>query len=115
MVQIENEYGSYGNDKDYLFALKNMLIRGGIDVPLFTSDGPTVPMVTSGTLEGVYATCNFGSHSHEQFAAMEYLLGREHPKMCAEFWCGWFDHWGNGGHMKSDHEMNKVDMEAMLT
>ena len=114
MVQIENEYGSYGNDKAYLAALRDMLLRGGIDVPLFTSDGPTVPMVTSGTLPGIYAACNFGSRSQEQFRNMGTLLGRDTPKMCAEFWCGWFDYWGNGGHMHSDLAQNKVDLEAML-
>src|SRR5699024_3218209 len=39
MMQIENEYGSFGEDKDYLIAVKNLMLKHGINVPLFTSDG----------------------------------------------------------------------------
>jgi len=45
MVQIENEYGSYGNDKNYLEALRNIWIKNGINVPFFTADGPTPYML----------------------------------------------------------------------
>lgn len=40
-VQVENEYGSYGNDGQYLAYLRDGLVRRGIEVPLFTSDGAT--------------------------------------------------------------------------
>src|SRR5262249_51997282 len=56
MVQVENEYGSYGNDAAYLRHLADGMRRRGIDVPLFTSDGATDLMLTGGTLPGVRAT-----------------------------------------------------------
>ncbi|MCX5383059.1 beta-galactosidase family protein [Streptomyces sp. NBC_00083] len=93
MVQVENEYGSYGTDRGYLRHLADLLHDCGITVPLFTSDGPEDHMLTGGSLPGVLATANFGSGAREGFEVL-----RRHqpsgPLMCMEFWCGWFDHWG---------------------
>jgi beta-galactosidase len=41
MVQIENEYGSFGNDKEYLEELRRIWLRNGCDVPFYTADGAT--------------------------------------------------------------------------
>ena len=60
-VQVENEYGSYGNDHAYLEYLRAGMVRRGVDVLLFTSDGPTDEMLLGGTLGDVHATVNFGS------------------------------------------------------
>jgi beta-galactosidase len=94
MVQVENEYGSYGSDAAYLRRLAALLRESGVTVPLFTSDGPEDHMLTGGSLSGVLATVNFGSDAAGAFAAL-----RRHrptgPLMCMEFWCGWFAHWGD--------------------
>ncbi|MFF9145271.1 beta-galactosidase family protein [Streptomyces sp. NPDC014861] len=93
MVQVENEYGSYGSDARYLEWLAGLLRECGVTVPLFTSDGPEDHMLTGGSVPGLLATANFGSGAAEGFAVL-----RRHrpsgPLMCMEFWCGWFDHWG---------------------
>ncbi|MEV4945885.1 beta-galactosidase family protein [Streptomyces sp. NPDC053755] len=93
MVQVENEYGSYGCDRGYLRRVAGLLRGLGVSVPLFTSDGPEDHMLTGGSVPGVLATANFGSGAREAFATL-----RRHqpsgPLMCMEFWCGWFDHWG---------------------
>ncbi|GAA3910871.1 beta-galactosidase [Streptomyces gulbargensis] len=93
LVQVENEYGSYGSDRGYLEWLAELLRECGVSVPLFTSDGPEDHMLTGGSVPGVLATANFGAGAREGFAAL-----RRHrpagPLMCMEFWCGWFDHWG---------------------
>ncbi|MEV0119772.1 beta-galactosidase family protein [Streptomyces sp. NPDC050844] len=93
MVQVENEYGSYGSDALYLRHLTDLLHAAGVTVPLFTSDGPEDHMLTGGSVPGVLATANFGSGAR---AAFETLRGHrpKGPLMCMEFWCGWFDHWG---------------------
>lgn len=116
MVQVENEYGSFGNDKDYLKALVDMMKEYGLtDVPFVTSDGPEDRMLVSGTLrDQAFATCNFGSRVREQFAVMDAKLGSDTPKMIMEYWCGWFDAWGNGGHQGSDLEQNKRDLTDLL-
>ncbi|MFE3519146.1 beta-galactosidase family protein [Streptomyces sp. NPDC059166] len=95
MAQIENEYGSYGTDRGYLEHLAGGMRARGIDVPLFTSDGPDDFFLTGGTAPGHLATVNFGSRADEAFASLKRLRPLD-PPMCMEFWCGWFDHWGTG-------------------
>lgn len=116
MVQVENEYGSFGNDKEYLQTLVDMMREFGLTkVPFVTSDGPEDRMLVSGTLrDQAFATCNFGSHVKEQFAVMDEKLGSETPKMIMEYWCGWFDAWGNGGHKGSDLAVNQKDLKDVL-
>ena len=98
-MQVENEYGSYGNDKSYLDHLRNGMISRGADVLLFTSDGPTDLMLNGGTLPGVLATVNFGSEPEKAFAILRRNRPDE-PLMCMEFWNGWFDHWGEPHHVR---------------
>ncbi|MBB6637123.1 beta-galactosidase [Cohnella thailandensis] len=91
-MQVENEYGSYGSDKAYLEYLREAMVRRGMDVLLFTSDGPEDHMLQGGTIDGVLATVNFGSDPAGAFRKLrEYRP--EGPLMCMEFWNGWFDHW----------------------
>lgn len=91
-MQIENEYGSYGNDKKYLGYIRDGMKKRGMDVLLFTSDGPEDHMLQGGMVEGVLETVNFGSRAAEAFRKLrEYQP--EGPLMCMEFWNGWFDHW----------------------
>ena len=67
LVQVENEYGSYGSDTGHLEALAGLLRAKGVTVPLFTSDGPEDHMLTGGSLPGVLATVKFGSHARVAF------------------------------------------------
>lgn len=113
MMQIENEYGYYGDDTTYMEALKQIMLDYGTVVPLITSDGPWGDALACGRLEGILPTGNFGSKMKEQFEQL-----KEHtdggPLMCMEFWVGWFDHWGNGGHMTSNLEENCKDLDEAL-
>jgi len=112
MMQVENEYGSYGDDKEYLAALRDGMIERGVDVPLVTSDGPEHDMLTCGKIDGVFQTGNFGSHTVERFGVLS-AYGIK-PLMCMEFWCGWFDHWGNGGHQTTSAESCAQEFATML-
>lgn len=99
MMQIENEYGSYGMDKEYLKATKALMEAGGIEVPLFTSDGAWEEALDAGTLidEDVFVTGNFGSRSKENTAVLQQYFadhGKKWPLMCMEYWDGWFNRWG---------------------
>ena len=93
MAQIENEYGSYGDDKTYLAHLRDLLRRHGIDVLLFTSDGESGRNLLAGTLDGIHATVNFGAGPERAFRALR-RFQPQGPLMCTEFWDGWFDYWG---------------------
>ncbi len=100
LVQVENEYGAYGSDKEYLTALTGLTRKIGITVPLTTVDQPTSEMLSAGSLPTLHKTASFGSRPLERLATL-----REHqptgPLMCAEFWNGWFDHWGGHHHTTS--------------
>lgn len=107
-MQIENEYGSYGNDKAYLEHLKASIVSHGIDVQLFTSDGPGDFMLQGGMIPGVLETVNFGSHAKAAFQKLKEYQP-DHPLMCMEFWNGWFDHWG-----ETHHTRDAVDVAAVV-
>jgi len=111
-MQIENEYGSYGNDTQYLEYLKESKIKRGIDVLLFTSDGPGDFMLQGGMVPGVLETVNFGSRPEEFFAKLrEYQP--EGPIMCMEYWNGWFDHWFEQHHTRDAADVAKVFDEML--
>ncbi|MDO4428806.1 MAG: beta-galactosidase [Atopobiaceae bacterium] len=99
MMQVENEYGSYCEDREYLRAVRDLMVERGVDVPLCTSDGPWRGCLRAGTLidDDVLATGNFGSRAGENFAnlrAFHEEHGKDWPLMCMEFWDGWFNRWG---------------------
>lgn len=105
-LQIENEYGSYGNDKEYLNHLREIMLDCGAEVPFFTSDGNNCNMLSGGTLPDVYQTLNFGSHARTAFNSLKgFQEGM--PKTCMEFWCGWFDHWGERHHRRNPAQVGR--------
>jgi len=114
MMQVENEYGSYGDDTEYLRYIRDGLIRRGVDVPLFTSDGPTDWMLTGGTLEGVHKTGNFGSRVEQEFGKLRERQP-DGPLMCCEFWNGWFDHWTEEHHSRTPEEAAQILDEMLAT
>lgn len=113
MVQVENEYGSFGSDEAYLAHLRDGLMSRGIDVPLFTSDGYIDLALVGGTIPGVPATVNFGSRADEAFAQLAKHRPDDEP-FCMEFWNGWFDHWGNANHGSRDAADAAAELDRML-
>jgi len=81
-------------------------------VPLVTSDGPEHDMLACGHVDGVFQTGNFGSNAKGNFKVLD-DFGIS-PKMCMEFWCGWFDAWGNGGHKTTAPEKVAEEFAYML-
>jgi beta-galactosidase len=111
-VQIENEYGSYGNDKNYLLKMEKILRGAGVDVLLFTSDGRNKSMISGGTLPHIYKTLNFGSGARNAFNSLKGIQDNA-PLMCCEFWCGWFDHFGEKHHTRTALTV-KNELNALL-
>src|SRR4030095_1397608 len=60
MTQVENEYGSFGDDKAYLDEVRKMIVEAGFEVPLFTSDGSEDYQLKNGTLADTLSVINFG-------------------------------------------------------
>ncbi|EOT31596.1 hypothetical protein OMS_02109 [Enterococcus durans ATCC 6056] len=118
MVQVENEYGSYGEEKAYLRQVKKYLEEGGIDLPLFTSDGPWQATLRAGSLidDDVFTTGNFGSKAKENFADMAQFFeahGKKWPLMCMEFWDGWFNRWKEPIIKRDPEELADAVKEAL--
>ena len=103
-MQVENEYGSYGNDKDYLRYVEKLTRDCGVDCLLFTSDGNTNNMISGGSLPDIYKVLNFGSRSRTAFNVLK-GFENDGPNMCGEFWCGWFDHWRDKHHTRNSLEI----------
>lgn len=94
MVQVENEYGSYGTDKPYVTAIRDTVRAAGFtEVPLFQCDWSS-NFLNNG-LDDLTWTINFGTGANidKQFAKLKEVRP-DTPLMCSEFWSGWFDHWG---------------------
>ena len=103
MVQVENEYGSYGVDKPYVSEIRDIVKASGFDkVTLFQCDWSS--NFTNNGLDDLVWTMNFGTGANidEQFRRLKELRPNS-PLMCSEFWSGWFDKWG------ARHETRKAD------
>jgi beta-galactosidase len=109
-VQVENEYGAYGDDREYLEHLAELLRRQGVDVPLFTCDQPGD--LARGSLPGVLATANFGSGAARNLALLR-AHQKQGPLMVTEFWNGWFDRWG-GVHTTRPAAEAAAELDTLL-
>ncbi len=96
MAQVENEYGFYGKDTQYVDELRKALVDAGFDVPLFQCNPPSV--MKNGLLTNLFQAGNFGSDVVNNFAKVRKIqpVG---PLICSEFYPGWFDTWGQPHHL----------------
>lgn len=110
MVQVENEYGFFGKDAEYMGALRQTLLAAGWEVPLFACNPPYA--LKNGYRSDLFPVVNFGSDPAGGFKALRTVLPQG-PLMCGEFYPGWFDTWGAPHHTgKSDAYLR--DLEYML-
>lgn len=97
MVQLENEYGSYDKDKEYLALNKQIIRNAGFDVELYTCDGPT--QMPNGYLPGLLPAVN----GLDNVAEVKELINKYHenkgPYFIAEWYPAWFDSWGLAHHV----------------
>lgn len=103
MVQVENEYGSYGIDKSYVSEIRDIVKESGFDnVALFQCDWAS--NFENNGLDDLIWTMNFGTGANidQQFARLKEVRP-DSPLMCSEFWSGWFDKWG------ASHETRAAD------
>ncbi len=114
LMQVENEYGYFGDDTGYLEYMKQLMIDCGCEVPMVTSDGPWGDAFDCGKIDGVLQTGNFGSKGKEQFAVMRQKIG-DRPLMCMEFWVGWFDNWGVECHQTGDTAEHVQALDEILS
>lgn len=112
-VQVENEYGSFGEDHVYMRQIRNMIVQAGFDgALLYTADGPSE--LPRGALPELPAAVNFGpGDAKSAFAALRKFRPAG-PFMSGEYWDGWFDHWGEK-HNVTDVKQQARDLDWMLS
>src|SRR5579863_1540562 len=111
-VQVENEYGSFGSDHDYMEQIHHLLVDSGFDkAMLYTADG--ADELANGSLPELPAVINFGSgEAKKEFAKLDKLRPNA-PRMCGEYWDGWFDHYGDKHHV-TDGAAEAAELRWML-
>jgi len=96
MVQIENEYGSYGSDKEYLGINQKLFKEAGFDGLLYTCD--PAPDLVAGHLPGLLPAVN----GLDNPAKVKKIINENHdgkgPYYIAEWYPAWFDWWGTAHH-----------------
>ncbi len=92
MVQVENEYGSYGNDRTYMQWMKDLWLKNGIEVPFYTSDGTAQFMLEAGSLPDAAIGLDPGTNAGNFAEATK--INPNVPSFCSELYPGWLTHWG---------------------
>jgi beta-galactosidase len=115
LVQVENEYGSFGNDHAYMEQIHGMLVDAGFTKSqLYTADG--AEEVAAGSLPDLPVGINFGG-ADSGTAPKEFETLKKYrqngPFFNSEFWAGWFDHWG-GKHASTNAANEADNLDWML-
>src|SRR5579872_1423387 len=97
MIQVENEYGSYGDDEEYLAINRRIFQEAGFDGLLYTCD-PAVDLA-KGCLPGLLPAVN-GIENPQKIKQLvrKYNNGKG-PYYVAEWYPAWFDWWGSPHHV----------------
>ncbi|AWO99390.1 putative beta-galactosidase-1-like protein 2 isoform 2 [Scophthalmus maximus] len=104
-VQVENEYGSYAEDTEYMPFVKEALLSRGIAELLLTSDNKDG--LKLGGVKGAIETINFQRLNPNDIKYLDEIQPQK-PRMVMEYWSGWFDLWGNLHHVYSAEDMIPV-------
>jgi beta-galactosidase len=112
-VQVENEYGSYGNDHAYMEQIHHALVAAGFTkAMLYTADG--AEELPNGSLPELPVAINFGTGDAKPAFALLDKFRATTPHFNSEYWDGWFDHWG-AKHETRDAATQVADLEWMLS
>jgi beta-galactosidase len=111
MLQVENEFGSYGNDPSYLLNLRNAWRAEGIQIPLSTGDGPSETMLKNGSIPGCIVGLDPGANAGDFAQAKKYRP--DVPAFCSEYYPGWLTHWGEPWAKTDTNEILK-DLEWLI-
>ncbi|MBS1509503.1 MAG: beta-galactosidase [Bacteroidetes bacterium] len=111
LTQIENEYGSYGNDKTYLNTLKKLWQQNGINGPFYTADGATPYMLEAGSVDGAAIGLDSGSNDDDFAEAAK--QNPDVPAFSSETYPGWLTHWKEKW-QKTDTADLKKEIEYLL-
>uniref|UniRef100_A0A8C9YMM9 Beta-galactosidase n=1 Tax=Sander lucioperca TaxID=283035 RepID=A0A8C9YMM9_SANLU len=109
-VQVENEYGSFAKDEDYMPFMKEALLSRGITELLLTSDNREG--LKRGGVKGALETINFQKLNPNDIKYLDGIQPNK-PKLVMEYWSGWFDLWGDLHHVYTAEDMIPVVTEIL--
>lgn len=112
-VQMENEYGLFGSDQQYLKHLREIFIKAGFTDALLFTTNPT-DGEKNGSIPGTYTAVNFGVGHAAQGLDFLARMRPGQPLFAAEYWPGWFDHWGQP-HQTRPIAPQVADLETILS
>jgi beta-galactosidase len=112
MAAVENEYGSFGRDSEYVKSLHKMYLEHGFDIPLVTADGGgNNYYLLGGSIPDLPVTLTFDCGDVLGYFAGKRMLFPDGPDFCMEYWLGAFDHWGAPHHtIDIENAAKKLDM-----
>jgi beta-galactosidase len=100
-VQVENEYGSFTVKEDrqqYLQQVLKIVRDAGFgESLLYTADGGEE--LSGGSIPGLLAAIDFGTGDEPHEVPLLRAFQPDAPIFIAEYWDGWFDHWGEKHHV----------------
>jgi beta-galactosidase len=116
LTQVENEYGSFGDDRAYMEQIHKLLVDAGFTKSqLYTADG--AEQVPAGSLPELPVGINFGGE-HDGDAQKAFTILKKFrpngPFINSEYWAGWFDHWG-GKHAQTHSDKQADNLQWMLS
>jgi beta-galactosidase len=111
MAQVENEYGSFGSDANYTGALRQAMIDGGFNIPLFACNPPGA--IRNGYRSDLFQVVNFGANGAPKSFETLRQFQKTGPLMNGEYYPAWFDVWGRKHATKPFSEISG-DLEFML-
>lgn len=111
MAQDENEYGFFGDDKQYIRELYDTMREAGFDIPIFTCN-PAYHL-TKGVIPETVKVVNFPANPKNAFEKLRAVQPRG-PLMCGEYYPAWYDSWGQRHHTKPTENMLK-DIDEILS
>jgi len=96
LVQVENEYGGYSNDKEYLEINRKMFVKAGFNCLLNTCD--PAKDIEKGALPGLLPSINGDVSPEKAKSLINKINNNKGPYFVAEWYPAWFDWWGEQHH-----------------
>jgi beta-galactosidase len=110
LAQVENEYGFFGKDAEYMGCLRKVMMDAGFNVPLFACN--PAGSLRNGHRDDLFSVVNFGRDAKNALGKLREVQPSG-PLMCGEFYPGWFDTWGAPHHLGNTKQY-LADLEYML-
>ena len=96
LIQVENEYGGYSNDKEYLEINRKMFVKAGFNCLLNTCD--PAKDIEKGALPGLLPSINGDVSPEKAKSLINKINNNKGPYFVAEWYPAWFDWWGEQHH-----------------